>query len=140
MQWLKDSIQALDKQIDDHIDRHTKLRENASLITSIPGLGTTTAATKIKESGSSVPGRSVMARSGHAAVRHALYMPAMVALKHHLLMKVFAERLKADGLVPKAVVAACLHKLIRQIYGVLNSRNASDATFLGYRLDIQDGI
>lgn len=165
MQWLKDSIKALEKQIDDHIDRNPRLREDAALITSIPGLGTTTAAKvlaylgdvnrfknakalaafvgvtpKIKESGSSVRGRSVIARSGHAGVRHALYMPAMVALKYNPLMKVFAERLKSDGLAPKAVIAACMHKLIRQIYGVLKSRTAFDATFLGHRLDFQDGI
>jgi transposase len=155
----------LEKQIDAHIDRHPKRGEDASLITSIPGLSSTTAAKvlaylgdvqrfknakalaafvgvapKIKESGSSVRGRSVIARSGHAAVRHALYMPAMVALKYNPLMKVFAERLKADGLAPKAVIAACMHKLIRQIYGVLKSRTVFDATFLGNRLDFQDGI
>ena len=69
-----------------------------------------------------------------AAVRHALYMPAMVSLKHNPLMKVFTERLKADGLAPKAVIAACMHKLIRQIYGVLKSRAAFDATFLAIGL------
>lgn len=95
---------------------------------------------KIKESGSSVRGRSMIARSRHAAVRHAFYTPAMVALKYNPLMKVFAERLKSDGLVPKAVIAACMHKLIRQIYGVLKSSNAFDETFLGNRLDLQDGI
>jgi len=73
-------------------------------------------------------------------VRHALYMPAMVALKCNPLMKVFAERLKGDGLAPKAVIAACIHKLIRQIYGVLKSRNAFDANFLGNRLDFQNDI
>ena len=165
MQWLKDSIKGLERQIDDHIDGHPNLRADAELITSIPGLGNTTAAKvlaylgnvqrfknakalaafvgvapKIKESGSSVRGRSMIARSGHAAVRHALYMPAMVALKYNPLMKVFAESLKADGLAPKAVIAACMHKLLRQIYGVLKSRNAFDGQFLGDRLDFQDGI
>lgn len=82
----------------------------------------------------------MIARNGLAAVRHALYMPAMVALKYNPLMKVFVERLKDDGLAPKAVIAACMHKLIHQIYGVLKSRNAFDATFLGDRLDFQDGI
>ena len=69
-----------------------------------------------------------------------MYMPAMVALQYNPLMKVFAERLKSDGLAPKAVIAACMHKLIRQIYGVLKSRTAFDSTFLGHRLDFQDGI
>ena len=64
----------------------------------------------------------------------------MVALKYNPLMKVFAERLKADGLAPKAVIAACMHKLIRQIYGVLKLGTVFDATFLGHQLDFQDGI
>lgn len=165
MQWLQNSIKALEKQINDHIDGDPRLQQDAALITSIPGLGNTTAAKvlaylgdvhrfknakalaafvgvtpKIKESGSSVRGRSGIARSGHGAVRHALYMPAMVALKYNPLMNVFAQRLKAQGLAPKAVIAACMHKLIRQIYGVLKSRTAFDAHFLENRLDFQDGI
>ena len=87
---------------------------------------------KIKETGSSVRGRSAIARSGHAK-----YMPAMVALKHNPSMKALGGRLKSDGLAPKAVIAACMQKLIRQLYGVLKSRNAFDATFLGHRLDVQ---
>ena len=50
------------------------------------------------------------------------------------------ERLKGTGLAPKAVIAACMHKLLRQIYGVVKSRNAFDAQFLGNRLDFQEGI
>ena len=73
-------------------------------------------------------------------MRHALYVLAMVALKHDPLMKIFAQRLKGDGLAPKAVIAACMHKLIRQIYGVLKSRTASDAHFLENGLVFQDGI
>mgnify|MGYP003459142161 CR=1 FL=1 len=64
----------------------------------------------------------------------------MVALKYNPLMKVFAARIKGDGLAPKAVIAACMHKLVRQIYGVLKSRNAYDAHFLGNRLHFQDCI
>jgi transposase len=64
----------------------------------------------------------------------------MVALKYNPLMNVFAQRLKADGLTPKAVIVACMHKLLRHIYGVLKSRNAFDAHFLKNRLDFQNGI
>jgi transposase len=88
----------------------------------------------------SAKGKTASDYQACSAVRHALYMPAMVALKYNPLMKVFAERLKGDGLAPKAVIAACMHKLLRQIYGVLKSRNAFDAQFLGNRLDFQDGI
>lgn len=42
--WLQANIAQLRRQIDDHIDRHPRLREDAQLITSIPGLGDITAA------------------------------------------------------------------------------------------------
>jgi transposase len=42
--WLQDNIQRLERKIDDHIDGHPSLREDAKLITSIPGLGKTKAA------------------------------------------------------------------------------------------------
>lgn len=165
MQWLQTSIKELERQIDDHIDRHLSLRADVGLITSIPGLGNTTAAKvlaylgdvrrfksakalaafigvtpRLKESGSSVRGRSMISRSGHADIRHSLYMPAMVALKHNPLIKAFGQRLKGEGLAPKAVISASMHKLVRFIYGVLKSRVMFNTKILGKTLDFQDGI
>lgn len=165
IQWLRENIKDLERQIDDHIDRYPGLRADAELITSIPGLGNTTAAKvlaylgdvrrfksakalaafigvtpRLKESGSSVRGRSMISRSGHACIRHSLYMPAMVALKYNPLIKAFGLRLKAQGLAPKAVISASMHKLVRFIYGVLKSRVMFNAQPLGNRLDFQDGI
>jgi transposase len=42
--WLDKQIAQLEKDIDDHIDRHPDLKRDADLITSIPGLGRVTAA------------------------------------------------------------------------------------------------
>ena len=165
MQWLRDNIKELERQIDDHIDRHPGLRADVALITSIPGLGNTTAAKvlaylgdvrkfksakalaafigvtpRLKESGSSVRGRSMISRSGHAHIRHSLYMPAMVALKYNPLIKAFGMRLKGEGLAPKAVISASMHKLVRFIYGVLKSRVMFNNQFLAKTLDFQDGI
>jgi transposase len=165
MQWLQAGIKQLERQIDDHIDGHPQLREDAKLITSIPGVGNTTAAKvmaylgdvrrfrnakalaafigvtpRLKLSGSSIRGRSMISRSGHAAIRHALYMPALVALKHNPIVKTFGERLKNGGMAPKAVVAACMHKLVHLIYGILKSGTAFNAKFLAPQLDSKDGI
>lgn len=165
MQWLQASIKELERQIEDHIDGHPGLREDAQLITSIPGIGNTTAAKvmaylgdvrrfknakalaafigvtpRLKLSGSSVRGRSMISRNGHAQIRHALYMPALVALKHNVIVKAFGVRLRAGGLAPKAVVAACMHKLVHLIYGILKSRNAFNANFHPVQLDFEDGI
>ena len=62
-------------------------------------------------------GRSSFSRAGHGEMRKALYMPALVALKHNPLVKTFGERVKSAGLAPKAVVGACMHKLAMLIYG-----------------------
>ena len=68
---------------------------------------------RIKQSGSSVRGRSIIiSRSAHGTVRHAPYMPALVAFRHNPTVKTFGTRLKDGGLAPKAVIAACMHKLV----------------------------
>jgi transposase len=165
MTWLQDSIKQLERQIDDHIDGHPGLRDDARLISSIPGVGSATAAKvmaylgdvrrfknakalsafvgvtpRLKLSGSSVRGRSMISRSGHAAMRHSLYMPALVALKHNPIIKTFGARLKAHGLAPKAVVAASMHKLVHLIYGILKSGTPFNPQLTVHRLDFQDGI
>lgn len=165
LQWLQANIKELQRQIDDHIDGNPGLRSDVELITSIPGLGNTTAAKvlaylgdvrrfnngkalaafigvapRLRLSGSSVRGRSTISRSGHALVRHSLYMPALVALKHNPLVRVFGARLKHAGLAPKAVVAACMHKLVLLIYGILKSGTPFNPNFSANRLDFEDGI
>jgi len=165
MKWLQESIKQLERQIEDHIDGHPGLREDARLITSIPGVGNTTAVKvmaylgdtrrfknakalaafigvtpQLKLSGSSVRGRSMISRSGHAEIRRSLYMPALVALKHNPIIKTFGQRLKAGGMAPKAVVAASMHKLVHLIYGILKSGRPFNPNFVVASLDIQDGI
>lgn len=160
--WLQTAIEELQRKIGDHIDHHPHLRDDVALITSIPGMGGTTAAKLLaylgdirrfrnaralaafigvtprqKQSGSSVHGRSIISRTGHAAVRQSLYMPAMVALRYNPMIKALGDRLRSQGMPPKAVIAAAMHKIVRMVYGVLKSGNAFDAH---YALDFQDGI
>ena len=165
LDWLDNCMKALQKQIDDHIDAHPDLAKDAALLTSIPGLGAMTVAKVLgylgdvrrfdsakalsaflgviprrKESGSPLKGRSSFSRAGHAAMRKALYMPALAALRHNPVAKAFGERIKLTGLAPKAVVGACMHKLAMLIYGVLRSGQPFDVNFEKKRLAFQDGI
>jgi transposase len=165
MDWLQARMAELQRQIDDHIDMHPQLRHDAQLMRSIPGVGDTTVAKvlayigdirrfrnakalaafigvtpRLKVSGSSVKGRTMLSRTGHASVRHALYMPGLVALRHNPLIKTFGERLKASGLAPKAVVGASMRKLVHLLFGVVRSGRPFDATLVTHRLDFQDGI
>lgn len=165
LQWLQSNIDELQRQIDDHIDGHPRLSQDAELIGSIPGLGDITIAKflayigdvrrfrnakalaafigvspKIRESGSSVKGRSMLSRTGHAALRHALYMPGLVALRHNPAIRQFGERLRSTGLAPKAVVGAAMRKLVHLIFGVIRSGKPFDPSLAMPRLDVQDGI
>ena len=82
----------------------------------------------------------MISRTGHAALRKALYMPGLVALRHSPILQVFGARMKANGLAPKAVVGAAMRKLAHLIYGVVKSGKPFDANFLTRGLAIQDGI
>ena len=163
--WLDEQIASLECDIDDHIDRHPELKHDAQLLRTIPGLGNTTVAKvlayagdvrrfssakalaafvgvtpKQRISGSSIKGRTMMSRSGHAPLRRALYMPGLVARRHNPVLKAFGDRLSAAGLAPKAVVGAVMRKLVHLIYGVIKSGKPFDINIAMPRLDYQDGI
>jgi transposase len=163
--WLDKQISKLQGEINDHIDGHPELRLDAELIASIPGIGETTVAKVLayagdirrfanakalaafigicprqRQSGSSIKGRTMISRTGHADLRKALYMPGLVALRYNPLLQVFGARMKANGLAPKAVVGAVMRKLAHLIYGVVKSGKPFDANFAIKGLAIQDGI
>src|SRR6476469_3602205 len=129
VKWIDAQIDKLEKDIEDHIDRHPDLKHDADLIKSIPGIGATTVARilghlgdirrfrnakalaaflgvtpKHHLSGTSVKGRSTICRTGSASLRAALFMPSMVARRHNPILNQFAERLLAAGLPKKAVI------------------------------------
>lgn len=163
--WLDAEIKKLEKEIDNHIDRHPGLKNDADLISSIPGIGATTVAKilgqvgdvrrfesakafaaflgvtpKQRSSGTSLKGRTVVSRTGNTGLRAALYMPSLVARKHNPILKRFAERMAAGGMVKKAVICAVMHKLTHLIYGVINTGKPFDRNYLSKGLAIQDGI
>lgn len=165
LNWLVQQIEALEREIDDHINRHPELKRDAELLRSIPGIGNTTIAKVLayagdvrrfanakalaafigvtprqRLSGSSVKGRTMMSRTGHADLRRALYMPGLVARRHNPVLRAFGDRLSNTGLAPKAVVGAVMRKLAHLIYGVVKSGRPFDANLSGLRLDFQDGI
>jgi len=165
VEWLNKQIAELEKEINDHIDRHPGLKHDADLMTSIPGIGRTTAARmlghlgdirrfssakalaafiglspKQKSSGTSVRGRTTMSRIGCNSLRSALYMPGWVASRHNPLLKAFADRLAANGMASKAVTGAVMRKLVHLIYGVIRSGKAFDPNYLHSGLAKQDGI
>ena len=164
--WLEARIVELEKDIDDHIDGNKDtLGKDAELLASIPGIGRTTAAKVLgllgdlrrfdsgkalaafigvtprrHESGNSVRGRTSISRAGHANIRHALFMPTLVATRHNPTIKTFRDRLVAAGKSKKSAVLASMNKLVNVMHAVVRRGVAFDPGFGRLALDVQDGI
>lgn len=144
--WLDGEIKALIKKIRDHIDDDPEMKDKQALLDSIPGVGERTIALLLAfclhpgrfanarqaaafagldprqhESGSSVRGKPRMSKVGHAFLRKALYMPAMVTLYKTDWGRRFRERLAAAGKPPKLIIGAMMRKLVHVAFGVLKS-------------------
>lgn len=156
IEWLDKQIDALIKVIHAHMDNDPNLKDKQALLESIPGLGERTIATllayyanierfgnarqavafaglnpRLRESGSSVKGRPRLSKVGHAFLRKALYMPAMVALYKTAWGKRFRERLAAAGKPPKLIIGAMMRKLVHVVFGVLRSGKMFDPALHG---------
>ena len=141
---LDEEIARLRQAITDHIDQDPDLRQRRDWLESIPGISTRTSAIvlahldafsrcatakqwvayagldcAIVQSGTSVRGRAAISKRGSAQLRRALYFPALVALQHNPIIKVFGERLKGNGKRGKVLVCAAMRKLMHLIFGVL---------------------
>lgn len=154
LNWLDVEIKHLAQAIKAHIDNHPGLKQQRDLLDSIPGLGERTIAIILafysdtrrfansrqaaaysgldprqRESGSRVKGKPKLSKVGHAFLRKALYMPAMVTLYKTAWGKQFKARLSASGKPPKLIIGAMMRKLIHVAFGVLKSQKTFDPSF-----------
>ena len=65
-------------------------------------------------------------RAGNTYLRHALYMPALVAKRWNPCLAAFAARLKANGKSTPAILGAISHKMLRILVGMLRSKTDFD--------------
>jgi transposase len=79
-----------------------------------------------RTSGSSVHRPPRLAKTGNSRLRRALYLPAIVAMRHNPAVRALAERLRARGKRPMVIVGAAMRKLLHLIYGVLKSGKPFD--------------
>lgn len=156
LDWLDKEIKQLITQIKNHIDADPDLRDKQRLLDSVPGLGERTIAVLLAfyaqperfgnarqavafagldprqhESGSSVKGKPRISKVGHAFVRKALYMPAMVTLYKTDWGGKFRTRLAAAGKPSMLIIGAMMRKLIHVAFGVLKSGKTFDPTMHG---------
>jgi transposase len=150
---LEAELDATRKAIHDHIDKHPDLKNRGDLLSTIPGIGEASVAhllialsehhgfTKAKQvvafaglapalrQSGQWSGNTHIAKNGDALLRKALYMPALCALRFNPLIRVFCERLKANGKNGKAVACAAMRKLIHIAFGVLKSGKPFDPNY-----------
>lgn len=147
---LKKEIVKVKEAIRGHIDDHPDLRGQRDLLDSIPGIGEATinailsmftpvqafesarefashigVAPKVRQSGI-WQGKTKMSKTGDARLRKALYMPAVVCLRHNPVIIRFAARLAAAGKPKMVIIGAVMRKLAHMIYGVLKSGKPFD--------------
>ena len=153
--YLDQEIEKIRRQIADLIKPHPDLKRKNELLDSIPALGKVTIphilaelddpdkfshvgemvafiglAPKETLSGSSVKGKPRLCKIGHARLRKALYMPALVSIQCNPVMIAFYNRLKDKGKNGKVIVCAIMRKLVHVIFGVLKSGKKYDPNFL----------
>jgi transposase len=144
--WLDEEITAVLKAIRELIDQDPDLRRKRELLDSVPGLGERTISMLLafyaeptrfdnarqcaafaglnprqQLSGTSVHGKTRLSKVGHAFLRKALYMPAMVTLYKTAWGQSFRARLSQAGKPPMLIIGAMMRKLIHVAFGVLKS-------------------
>ena len=158
--FLDTQIAQLEEQINDLIDQDPTLRQQHELLTSIPGIGDTTAASFMAEvpdvtrfesagqlaahagltprqhhSGSSVHRPSRLVKTGSSRLRTLFYLPALAAIRWNPIVSALANRLAARGKKRMTIVGAAMRKLLHLVYGVLKNGRAFDANYV---VNIQD--
>lgn len=149
--FIDSQIEQLKGHIKAHLQQHPALQQAVALLQSIKGMGWLTACRLVgeirsitafsdvrqlvayvgldptrHESGRTVRGGRSISRKGRAALRAALYMPALVAKRHNPVLRAFAQRLEAKGKSPLQVITAVMRKLLHLAYGVLKSGRPFD--------------
>jgi transposase len=152
--YLDQEIKKIRQQIADLIGQNPNLKQKRDLLDSIPALGKVTIPAILAElddlnkfnhvselvafiglapketlSGSSIKGKPRLCKIGHARLRKALYMPALVSIQCNPVMIAFYNRLKDKGKNGKVIVCAIMRKLVHIIFGVLKSGKEYDPNY-----------
>lgn len=144
--FLSRQLAQLQKDIDQHIDRHPGLKDDLALLQSIPAVGPQVGSNMLsvmhshdfgsaeqlaaylglvpveRQSGSSVLGRARLSKAGPARIRAVLYMAAVVATRCNPHVKAVYERLLARGKSKMSALGAAMRKLVHLCFGVLKTR------------------
>jgi transposase len=144
--WLSQQIAELDRELDDTLRDSPLWREKEDLLRSIPGIGPVVARTLLAElpelgtldrqQAAALAGVAPLAQDsgtrrgvrriwgGRAAVRAALYMAVISAIRCNPAIKACYTRLKTAGKPVKVALVACMRKLLILANAVLRDGTA----------------
>ncbi len=158
LQQLQDHLQQALKhcwvQARQLVRQDSGLQQTFRLLLSIPGLGEKTVLTLLSEyglglsqanpkqltryagldvilfeSGESVRRRPRISKQGNWRIRRALFMAALVAIRHNPIVCTYYRRLVNRGLAKMSALVASMRKLLHLCYGVLRSQSPFDPAF-----------
>ena len=134
IRFLERELELLDSDLDDTLKKSPIWKEKDDLLQSVPGIGIQTSMTllgMVPELGTLNAGQIAALigvapinhdsgkyrgkrhiRGGRARVRAVLYMAALSAARHNLVIKEFYERLCAKQKPFKVAITACMRKLL----------------------------
>ena len=99
--------------------------ENASQLCSYAGITPT-----IRESGSSVRGRSRISKIGNRKLRNLLFLCSFNACKHNKACRAIYERIINKGKSKKLALIAVTNKLLKQCFAIAKSGRPYDETYV----------
>jgi transposase len=150
--WLEQALKDLDAELDTGLRASPLWRERDRLLRSVPGVGPTVSLTLLAHrpelgSGSvkhvaTLVGRAPLNRDsgawrgsraiwgGRRQVRAALYMAALVGVRHNPVLRSFYDGLLARGKPKKVALTACMHKLLTILHARVRDRTSWQPTLL----------
>jgi transposase len=150
--WLEQALKELDGELDQMLHASPLWRERDQLLRSVPSVGPTVSLTLLahlpelgqgtvkhiatlvglaplnRDSGAWRGTRAIW--GGRRQVRSALYMAALVGVRHNPVLHAFYERLRERGKPKKVALTACMHKLLTILHAVLRDRTPWQPTLL----------
>ena len=147
IRWLERRITAVDRDLDDTIQRSPVWRAKEHLLRTAPGVGPVLSRTLLADlpelgrlnrkqiaalvgvaplacDSGTLRGKRVV-WGGRAAVRAVLYMGALVAARRNVIIRAFYRRLVAAGKPKKVALIACMRKLLT----ILNAMMRTNTTW-----------
>lgn len=134
LKLLEKSLDSISKNLNKIVSENLELKQKKDLLETVPGVGEVTSVVLLSElpelgslnakqiaslvgvapfncdSGNMRGKRKIF--GGRACVREALYMAAIVAMRHNRIIRVFYTRLRDAGKKPKVAIIACMRKLL----------------------------